>query len=50
VAAAHDRLGMVEPAHVTYVAPVASNAPVAPAETTANAPDWANVKSELAAK
>ncbi len=50
VAAAHDRLGMIEPPRVTYVAPVASNAPVDPTEDSATAPDWRNVKSELAAK
>lgn len=50
VAAAHDKLGMVEPAHVNYVAPVASNAPAADAASEANTPDWRNVKSELAAK
>ena len=50
VAAAQDRLGMIEPPRVTYVAPVASNAPVATDADAAGAPDWANVKSELAAK
>ncbi len=50
VAAAHDRLGMIEPPEVTYVAPVASNAPVATDDDSATAPDWRNVKSELAAK
>jgi cell division protein FtsL len=49
VEVAHDRLGMIEPAKVTYVAPVASNAPVATADDTA-ASDWRTVKSELASK
>jgi cell division protein FtsL len=50
VAEAHDRLGMIEPAHVTYVAPVASNAPVAASSDDATTPTWAIVKSELATK
>lgn len=50
VAAAHDRLGMVEPGHVTYVAPVASSAPASGGGTDASTQDWRSVKSELASK
>ena len=50
VAAAQDRLGMVEPAKVNYVAPVASNHTAAEEADVTVAPDWRLVKAELAAK
>lgn len=50
VAVAQERLGMIEPPQVNYVAPVASNAPAADATGEQATPDWRNVKSELAAK
>jgi len=50
VAAAQDRLGMIEPAHVTYVTPVSAVGPAPDVAKAANAPSWRSVKSELAAK
>ena len=50
VAAAQDRLGMVEPAKVNYVAPVVNNTSVADENDVTEAPDWRLVKAELAAK
>jgi cell division protein FtsL len=50
VAAARDRLGMVQPAHVTYVAPVTATAADASSATATAAPDWRLVKAQLAAK
>ncbi len=47
--AAQDKLGMVEPGKVNYVAPP-ENATASTDDDVANAPDWQNVKSELAAK
>jgi cell division protein FtsL len=49
-ATAQEKLGMVEPAKVNYVAPPEGADPTASADDAANAPDWQNVKSELAAK
>ena len=50
VAAAQDRLGMIEPAKVNYVAPVVENTTVDDDNDTTAAPDWRLVKAELAAK
>ena len=50
VAAAQDKLGMVEPANVNYVAPPEGVDASANADDLTNAPDWQNVKSKLAAK
>ena len=50
VAAAQDRLGMIEPAKVNYVAPVVENTTVADENEVTAAPDWRLVKAELAAK
>ncbi len=51
VAAAHSRLGMIEPANVVYVAPVATSVSGMPGEPEiTEAPDWRLVKAELAAK
>jgi cell division protein FtsL len=50
VAAAHDRLGMTEPAHVNYVPPVAAAPTAASSVDETAAPDWRLVKAELAAK
>lgn len=50
VAAAQDRLGMVEPARVNYVTPPAADAASAGEPTVTEAPDWRLVKSELAEK
>ena len=49
VAAAHDRLGMLEPDHVNYVAPVVLQ-PAATSNDVSSAPDWRLVKAELASK
>ena len=50
VAAAHDRLGMIEPTKVNYVPPVVANPSVTNDATVTAAPDWRLVKAELAAK
>ena len=50
VAAAQDRLGMIEPPKVNYVAPVASTPTVGDEADVTAAPDWRLVKAELAAK
>ena len=50
VAAAQERLGMIEPDHVNYVAPVASNAPAPDATDGTTTPDSTTVKQKLAAK
>lgn len=51
VTEAQNRLGMIEPAHVTYVTPPVSSVNTAPDVTSAaDAPSWRSVKSELAAK
>jgi cell division protein FtsL len=50
VAAAHDRLGMIEPAKVNYVAPVVEDTNAAEGSEATAAPDWRLVKAELAAK
>lgn len=49
-AAAQAKLGMVEPAKVTYVAPPEGVDASADNDDLTNAPDWQNVKSKLAAK
>jgi cell division protein FtsL len=49
VAAAHNRLGMVEPQRVNYVPPVVDNQVEKDAHVT-DAPDWRLVKAELAKK
>ncbi|HVV36831.1 MAG TPA: septum formation initiator family protein [Acidimicrobiales bacterium] len=49
VAAAHNRLGMIEPAKVNYVPPVADD-PVDTDDHVTDAPDWRLVKAELAQK
>jgi cell division protein FtsL len=49
VAAAHNRLGMIEPDKVNYVPPVVDNT-VEKDEHTTDAPDWRLVKAELAKK
>jgi len=49
VAAAHTRLGMVEPQKVNYVPPVVDN-PVEKGEHATDAPDYRLVKAELAKK
>jgi len=49
VAAAHNRLGMIEPQKVNYVPPVVDN-PVEKSAHTTDAPDWRLVKAELAQK
>ena len=49
VAAAHNRLGMVEPDHVTYVPPVV-NEPVESTDYSTDASDYRLVKAELAQK
>lgn len=50
VAAAHNRLGMVDPVNVTYVAPVAATPSTDAAPAVTAAPDWRLVKAELAKK
>jgi cell division protein FtsL len=50
VAAAQERLGMIEPAKVNYVAPVAATPTVGEEVDVTAAPDWRLVKAELAAK
>jgi cell division protein FtsL len=50
VAAAHNRLGMVEPPQVKYVAPVVANPTVIAEADVTVAPDWRLVKAELASK
>ncbi|HUR77225.1 MAG TPA: hypothetical protein VMZ22_04695 [Acidimicrobiales bacterium] len=50
VAAAHERLGMVEPTKINYVAPVASDNDATEQVEATDAPDWRLVKAELAAK
>jgi cell division protein FtsL len=50
VSAAKDRLGMLEPTKVNYVAPVAATPTVGEETKTTVAPDWRLVKAELAAK
>jgi cell division protein FtsL len=47
VAAAHNRLGMIEPQKVNYVPPVVDN-PVEKGEHTTDAPNWRLVKADLA--
>jgi cell division protein FtsL len=49
VAAAHNRLGMIEPQKVNYVPPVVDN-PVDNGAHVTDAPDWRLVKAELAKK
>ncbi|MEY2470726.1 MAG: hypothetical protein QOK28_55 [Actinomycetota bacterium] len=49
VAAAHNRLGMIEPQKVNYVPPVVDN-PVDRSAHVTDAPDWRLVKAELAKK
>jgi cell division protein FtsL len=49
VAAAHNRLGMIEPQKVNYVPPVVDN-PVEKDDHATDAPDWRLVKAELAQK
>lgn len=49
-AAAQAKLGMVEPAQVTYVAPPEGIDASTNSDDLPNAPDWQNVKSKLAAK
>lgn len=49
VAAAYNRLGMIEPAKVNYVPPIVDN-PVEQGEHATDAPDWRLVKAELAEK
>lgn len=49
VAAAHNRLGMVEPDKVNYVPPVVDD-PVDKSAPTSGTPDWRVVKAELAKK
>ncbi len=49
-AAAQDKLGMVEPVKVNYVAPPEGVDASANDDDLTNAPDWQNVKSKLAAK
>ncbi len=50
VAAAHTRLGMVEPTQVKFVPPVVANPTVIAEANVTVAPDWRLVKAELAAK
>jgi cell division protein FtsL len=50
VATAHERLGMVEPTKVNFVAPVATNNNAAEETEVTDAPDWRLVKAELAAE
>ena len=49
-ATAQEKLGMIEPTKVNYVAPPEGVDASADADAFTNAPDWQNVKSELAAK
>lgn len=49
-AAAQNKLGMVEPPKVHYVAPPEGADASANSDDLTNAPDWQNVKSKLAAK
>jgi cell division protein FtsL len=49
VAAAHNRLGMIEPQKVNYVPPVVDS-PVDTSAHVTDAPDWRLVKAELAKK
>lgn len=48
--AAQEKLGMVEPAKVNYVAPPEGVDASSNSDDLTNAPDWQNVKSKLAAK